>query len=226
VAEGAYPRREEGEVFVEGSRWRIDFAPQPGEVRVYDSLIGEQGGEVIALNDSLQTWFPLRNRGRLAIEKSLFSFGIGPNDVSEVRVKTEPIAKSDEPSALRGSRVTFSYRIKIKVSAETVRGRVWGEFRVWASDASSPSSLPWTPIEIGAVPPAIQQALGGALSGIEGTPVRLEGEISRQLADGIALQLRITRALTESGSIAIPASKLQKPDSYRYQEPAIGVPGH
>jgi hypothetical protein len=212
---------------MDGYRWSIEFAEQPNQVSDFNTLIGKDSGEIIAVNDSQRTWFRLRSRSRLAIDPSLFSFGLSSNEVSKIRCKVEPRASSREggPDELEPWRVTFSYRIKTRVGSEFVRGRVWGELRVWTKGSLNRASLPWIPLDLDTGLPTVDESLRRAIAEIDGVPVQTETEVSRQLGNGAVLHLVIKRRIGTVIQAVISPGSFQVPIGYREEEPVIGVPG-
>jgi hypothetical protein len=225
TTEGAYRRAREGDVTVDGSHWRIDFEVKPGEVTELNAIIGGEGSALIAVNDSLQTWFRLKSRSRLATENSLFTYGDGAK-VSKVKmaVRTNSAGASGSSSG-QEYRVTFSYSIVTKVSSEDVKGDVWGEIRVQVGKTATVSDLPWRPLDLQTGISEVDERLRKAIDGISGTPVKAEIEVSRELEGGVTLQQRITRQIGDIVEANATRSLFAVPATYRYQEPLIGGAG-
>ncbi len=223
---GTYPRLQQGEVITDRERWRLELAPNPSEVADFDVLIGDETGRLVAVNKSLQTWFLLKSRARLAIESTLFRFGTTLNEVSDLRVQAEPISSNRE---LRDEganwRLSFSYRIKVRVGSELVRGRVWGGFRIWSREMPSSMLFPWRPLDLATDLPLVDQAFSDATAKIEGFPIRVEGEVSRQLENGVTLHLTISRAISNIEDCGASTTIFQVPTNYRQEGPKIAAPG-
>ena len=72
--EGTYPGHSEGTVVMEGKRWRIDYERDPNEVTVFNAIIGTEAADMIAINDSNQTWYRFKSPAPLEIQSPLSRF--------------------------------------------------------------------------------------------------------------------------------------------------------
>lgn len=225
VTEGTYPKEQEGTALVDGTRWRIEYTKSPGGVTVMTAVIGSDAGDAVALNDELQTWFPLKSRFLLQIDSSLFTFGQEANEASNIRVSLVPVPPTGEGEA-RQWKLTFSYSIQTRVLDEKVRGRVWGEIQIWTDPSLVALPLPWKPLNLEVKKASrVGDAIGRALQGLSGVPRRTKTQVSRQLENGAVLTQTITREMGAPVETAVPAGSFTVPAAYRKQEPVVGVPG-
>jgi hypothetical protein len=221
VARGDYPSEQQGTVVVDGSRWRIDFAKNPDDVTFLTAIIGSEAGAV-AVNDERQTWFPVESTS--PIDARLFTFGLDPNEASDIRVVLEPVAASTENEAGQW-RVTFSYSIRTRSMNEPVHGRVWGEIGIWTFSEAPAVSLPWKPLDLHVTISEVAAAFDRAFKGVSGVPRRTRTHVTRQLQDGVALTQTLTREIGTPAEITAPAKSLSVPAGYRKEAPTVGVPG-
>lgn len=220
IKEGTYSRRQEGRVYREGPRWRIDFAGQQ-EATDLTSIIGTERGELLALNAGMNTWFRLATRDRLAIERTLFTYAAAPIEVSRLRVDRVPAV-----AAIPGEvTVRFSYDIRFKVSGEVVSGRVEGDLRIVTGKSCGIAAPPWAPLDLQVGLPEVDAALRNNFETIEGTPIETVTRVSRQLGSGEKLHATITRRIEECVQEELSPGTFDVPEGYRYEEPRIGIPG-
>jgi hypothetical protein len=210
TVEGSRPRHASRRVLVEGSHWRIDH---DGPGLFASATIGDSDHDAIAINDSNQTWYPLKYRAGLVIGSDLFSYGFGPA-VSKIRVAFADAAKT---------RISYSYEIEIKVGTEKVRGRVWGEIRVWTR--AETVALPWNPMAIATGLADVDSALQSQLAQIPDFVWKSEVEVSRRFDSGETLHQVITRTIGDFAPATSKPGDFKVPDGYREQAPVIGVPG-
>lgn len=228
--EGTYPGHSEGTVVMEGKRWRIDYERDPNEVTVFDAIIGTEAADMIAINDSNQTWYRFKSPAPLEIQSPLFTFFTfgSPPKVSRIVVARQPsgTAKGGGAPDRADARVTFSYRLVTRVGPEDVRTDVWGQVRAWTVNVAEPRELPWKPLEIRTGLDAVDEALRIALVGAAGIARKSETEVSRQLEGGAVLHQVIRREIGSAmTTAAVPTDRFTVPTGYRYQEPVIGAPG-
>jgi hypothetical protein len=224
--EGDYPTHAAGTVVFDGEHWRIDYQPQPDQVTDLNAITAGDDGRLIAINDSLRTWFRLPNRDRVSTENSLFSYGRDVR-VSKLRV-TSPAANSVTASADQAGReyrINFSYAIASGQGEAIVRGDVAGEIVLWTALLPETRGMPWKPLDLHTGLAQVDAALQQYLAGITGSTFRARVTVSRTLEGGATLKQVITRqigpvtaAATATGTFAVPAG-------YRYQEPVIGGAG-
>ena len=210
TVEGTRPRHASRRVLVDGSHWRIDH---DGPALVASATIGDSDHDAIAINDSNHTWYPLKHRAGLVIGSDLFSYGFGAA-VSKIRVAFADAAKT---------RIAYSYEIEIKAGTEKVRGRVWGEIRVWTR--AETVALPWNPMAIATGHAEVDSALQSQLTQIQGFVWKSEVEVSRRFDSGETLHQLITRTIGDFAPATGKPGDFKVPDGYRQQEPVIGVPG-
>lgn len=219
IKEGTYSSRQEGALLRDGSRWRIDVL-HPSESATLTSIVGTEGGELLAINEARKTWYRLKNRYWLAIDRSLFTYGASPIEVSRLKLDRLPPAS--------GSReVTFklSYNIRFRISGEAVRGRVAAEIRVVTGPGCSAAAGSWSPLELNVGLPEVDDALRKAFGSIEGVPVETVTRVERQLEQGEVLHATITRRIEDCAQEPISPEVFAVPAGYRYEEPQLGIPG-
>ena len=165
--EESRPSRAEGTVFVDGSRWRIVYAPVPGQVTAQTVTIGTAGMPVIAVNDENQTWYRIPDWNGAPAGGSLFSFG-----------KSLKISKLKVVPTVNGAltRVVFSYDFLTSYSGQKLRGAVWGEIRVRNGEAKYPVDLPWRPVNLTTGLEEVDQAFQAVLGPLAQSAVTLACE--------------------------------------------------
>ena len=210
TVEGSRPRHVSRRVLVDGSHWRIDH---DGPVLFVSATIGDSDHDAIAINDSNQTWYPLKSRAGPLIGSDLFSYPSG-SAVSKIRVAFADAAKT---------RITYSYEIEIQAGSEKVRGRVWGEIRVWTRPETV--ALPWNPMAIATGLADVDSALQSQLAQIPGFVWKTEVEVSRRFDSGETLHQVITRTIGNFAPATAKPGDFKVPDGYRQQAPVIGAPG-
>jgi hypothetical protein len=219
VVEGSYPRRLEGRVTGDDRLWRIDYAVPPGNVVDLNTIIGSGDGSLIAINDTEQTWFRLPSRKRLQIDGALFSYGTEA-EASKVEVHLQRVSNAGGDAS--EWKVDFSYKLTLTVSSEKVRGRVWGSVEIWTTPAAM--SLPWKPLDLQTPFDSFNSRFQAATASIEGTAIRTETVVNRQLEDGPVLRSVIRRSVSEIGTVDNAGVALAVPPSYVHQEPRYGAP--
>lgn len=222
TATGTYAKHQEGRVIVDGAMWRLDYDVDPTAVTYLTAIISSGDGDLIALNDTRQTWYRLKSRAQLQPNASLFTFGTNVT-VSKIRVTVAPDGASRNTGASE-TRVSFSYRITTKLGTEKVHGDVWGEIRVWSAGGENHLDLPWKPLDVHTGIDSVDAALKGALSGVRGTVWQSEMELSRRLDRGAILHQVITRSMGAVAPAASRAGQFVVPATYTYEEPVIGSP--
>jgi hypothetical protein len=205
---GYHPHAGEGTVMVSGHQWRIDRAGA-----VSTAQIGGDDRDVIAINDSNQTWFPLHARTPMPVNSLLFNFSMHPT-VSKVKVAFADDAKTH---------LQFSYDLATMIGGEKVRGRVWGEMRI--STRSGDEKLPFSPIAVITGLDEVDAAFRDQLAQVKGQPWKSETEVSRQIENGEILHQLITRSLGEIVPATAKPELFKVPPGYREQAPVIGAPG-
>lgn len=233
TTEGFDANHREGRVVVDGSRWRIDFDAIPNDVIELNAIVATADGSLIAINDSNRTWFRLKSRERLGINNALFTFlFVGETTLaSEIHVSFDPAKRNPRPDrdavprdAAPPDRISFSYRIDTKVSSYDVKGKVWGEIRVWTTQELEQPEIPWRAFDLQTGFDAVDAALRVPLSGVRGIPWQSEVEVSRRLEDGEVLRQVVRRTIGPLEPIVTHPGQFTVPSGYRYQEPAFGVP--
>jgi hypothetical protein len=221
--EGAYSRSSKGVVTASGSDWRIDFDIPPAEVTDLNAMIGTPEG-LVAINDSLHTWFRLPSRRRLAIDASLFSYGQSAT-ASKIRVKLDP------PSGVAGKEaetmtrvVTFAYGLRTTIQGEAIKGEVRGTMRI-VTRAEAMPGLPWKPLDLTSGIAEVDDALRQAMSQISGVPLEVTVEVSRTLEGGVTLSQVITRTMTPLTTASVQPRTFIVPPDYKYEEPTYGAAG-
>jgi len=193
-----------------------------------NAIVAAADGSIIAINDSNRTWFRLKSRERLGINNALFTFQfVGETTrASEIHVSFELGKRDPRPDRDAGfpDRISFSYRIDTKVSSYDVKGKVWGEIRVWTTQELDHPEIPWRAFDLQTGFDAVDAALRVPLSGIRGIPWQSEVEVSRRLEDGEVLRHVVRRTIGPLEPIVTHAGQFTVPSGYRYQEPVFGVP--
>lgn len=210
VVTGVHPSQITGRAVADGAHCRIDFDPDPKNVRERTYILCGDNGEHIAVNSANKTWYRLKSRTRIAASSPLF-FYLGAT-VSKMKVTSDP-----------DNRVRFSYQLEFKAGGETVTGDVWGEIKVSPADPSHKGALPWNPADISTGYPAVDDGLHRVLSAF-GTVEKTEMTVSRRIADGETMTQTITRRIEWTDAPA-PKVSFAVPSDYKYQEPVLGVPG-
>ena len=205
---GYRPHAGEGTVLVSGSQWRVDHAGV-----VSTAQIGGGDRDVVAVNDSNQTWFPLHSRTPMPINSILFDFPIHPA-VSKVKVAFIDDAKTH---------LRFSYELTNTTFGEKVRGRVWGEMRI--STRAGDEKLPVNPIAVATGLDEVDAAFRAQLAQVQGQPWKSETEVSRQIENGEILHQTIVRTIGEITPATAKPELFKVPPGYREQPPVIGAPG-
>jgi hypothetical protein len=224
--EGDYPAQASGTVVVDGAHWRIDYQPQADQVTDLNAITAADDGRLIAINDSLRTWFRLPNRDRLSIENSLFSYGQDVR-VSRLRITAGPASTltASADRAGRESHVGFSYAIASGQGEAIVRGDVAGEIVVWTSLLPETLGLPWKPLDLHTGLTQVDAALQQSLAGMTGSAFRVRVTVARTLEGGVTLRQVITRQIGPVTATGTAGGTFAVPSAYRYQEPVIGGAG-
>ncbi|HEV8434057.1 MAG TPA: hypothetical protein VGR95_11640 [Thermoanaerobaculia bacterium] len=205
---GYHPHVAEGSVLVSGSQWRLDHRDI-----VSTAQIGGDGQDVIAINDSNQTWYSLHSRAGMSITSMLFTYPMKPS-VSRVKVGFSDGTKTH---------LLFSYELTFTIANEKVRGRVWGGMRIWTR--AGDEKLPWSPITVATGLDEVDAAFRTRLSEVQGQAWKSETEVSRQIENGETLHQVITRTAGDVGPATAKPELFKVPAGYREQPPIIGAPG-
>ncbi|MGA8807672.1 MAG: hypothetical protein WB973_07315 [Thermoanaerobaculia bacterium] len=219
---GLYPVHSQGNIVVDGKRWRMRCDNDPGTPQLFDVIISTEQGELIALNDTNHTWYRLKSRRPLEIDPYLFTFTYAEAiSTSKVKASVQPgaaEADSDHPT----SRIIFSYRFDAKVSSERVPGDLWGEIRVWAKAGLKYPELPWKPFDLRTGFDSVDEAIKGALATLPGVAWQSETRVSRRVAGGETLTQVVRRTIGPLENTKVEPSEFTIPSGYRFQEPVIG----
>jgi len=222
--DGRQPHSGTGTLTVDGERWRLDYNVPADEVTDITSIVHTTQGELIALNQTNQTWFRLKSPDRLAITSDLFFFGIAPNEASKIKIANAGVDENADHTS-RIQHYTFSYQINTKVAGENLRGYVSGQIRLWINNRSADEApLPWKPFDLHSGLAAFDDQLRPIVSQTKGSVWKAEVDVSRKLEGGATVTEHIHRSIGDLSTVTIRPDAFAIPPGYTYQEPMIGAP--
>ncbi len=204
-------------VTVDGQKLRIDIDRVPDAVRLYDyALSGDGGKTLVAVNDELQTWFPL-DHSPLVVQSHSFA-----------GMSMAPAPKKIQWSVKHGAASSagqLSYALEDDLAGTVVRSNVRATAEVWPMEAKPAMKWP------AAVPfvtriAAVDEQIARSPELLAGLPAKIAVTITRQYEGGPPMSETTTMTIDDVQELpSVDAKQFVRPAGYREQPPVVGVPG-